>query len=572
MRKNEILLMGNPNVGKSVIFSKLTGAYVTSSNFAGTTVSFTKGKVKLGDKTYTLIDVPGVYSLKGDTEADHVAIRMLNKGAAAIICVLDSTNIERNLHFALELQKYKIPILFVLNLMDVAARQGIAIDVQALEQELGAQVITTVAVQNQGFEEVEQALFQLLTGDCGKSCASCAYAGCSSRQLWEKAEQIADKVETRTAAKPTFLDRLGKAMIKPWPGVLIAVIAMALSIAVIITGGELLISWIFEPLISGLYIPFVQGLFPQTMNLWQTILAGEYGILIVGPQWIFESILPYVFMFYAVFSFLEDCGYLPRLAVMFDNLMSKFGLQGGSFITILMGYGCAVPAIIGSRTASTRKERIIIASVVCFSVPCITQTSALIVLLGSYSLWMFVAMMVLAAGISVIVATVVSKVYPGPTTPMVMEIPNLLLPNAQAYGKKLYMRLKGFLMEAEIPMLIAVVVASLISATGVLNVIAVYLQPLVVGWLGLPKEAVIFLILGIIRREMSVTPLLAMNLNPLQIFVGGAVSLLYLPCISVFGIISKELGVKTAVGIGVGTVVTAFVVGGLINHIGLLFL
>lgn len=119
-KPNKILLMGNPNVGKSVFFSNMTGIHVVSSNFAGTTVTYTEGTVNIGDKTYTLIDVPGTYSLEATSEAEEVAIRFLNSNPVAVICVLDATNLERNIKLGLEIQKYNVPVVYALNLLDVA--------------------------------------------------------------------------------------------------------------------------------------------------------------------------------------------------------------------------------------------------------------------------------------------------------------------------------------------------------------------------------------------------------------------------------------------------------------------
>ena len=257
---------------------------------------------------------------------------------------------------------------------------------------------------------------------------------------------------------------------------------------------------------------------------------------------------------------------------MFDNIMRKIGLQGGSLITIMMGFGCAVPAIIGSRTATTKKERLMISTAVCFAIPCISQTGALISLLGSHSAWLLVAMFILALLILMTVSLVTGKILKGQLEPLILEVPNLLLPSRKAYFKKLWIRMKHFLVEAELPMMLAIVIAAVLKETGLLDFLAVYLEPLISGWLGLPKEAVIALVLGIVRREMAAAPLLALDLNSLQIFVGATVALLYLPCLSVFGILAKEFNTKTAVTIALSTTATAFLVGGIINKIGLLFI
>jgi len=302
------------------------------------------------------------------------------------------------------------------------------------------------------------------------------------------------------------------------------------------------------------------------------ILIGEYGIFVISFQWIIALILPYVFSFYLGVSFLEDSGYLPRVSVLFDNVMRKLGVQGGSLIHVFLALGCAVPAIIGSRTATTRKERLVIATVICFAIPCISQIGALIALMSVFSWWMAPLMLLFALSLFVVTALVAGKIIKGRVDPLIIEVPNLLMPNPKAYFRKLMIRMKHFMVEAEIPMLAAVFFAAVLAGTGLLNHVAVYAQPVVSGWLGMPEEAVVALILGIVRREMSVAPLLALNLTYLQAFIAGVVSLMYLPCISVFGVLSKEFKIRVAVVIFVGTVISALFVGGLINQIARLFM
>lgn len=579
-KPDKILLMGNPNVGKSVFFSHLTGIHVVSSNYAGTTVTYTEGTLQLGDKTYTLIDVPGVYSLEATSEAEAVAVSFLNSNPVAILCVLDATNLERNIKLGLELKKYNVPIVYALNLLDVAKRHGVEINVGLLAKELEAPVIPTVAVKDEGINEVKEALGKLLKhsflnfSHC-TSCPECPGIKKDEMEFWNRAREITAKVRKNVDSKLSFLDRLGNSMLKPWPGIPIALLVILLSLGVIVGGGKILQEGLLLPWVNKIIVPFFKSIFASFIpeGILLNILIGEYGIFVIGFEWIITLILPYVFLFYVVFSFLEDSGILPRLSVLFDNIMRKMGVQGGSMITILMGYGCAVPAIISSRTATTRKERLIISTVVCFAVPCISQTGALISLFAAFSPLLLILMILLSLVIMMIVSGVLSRMLKGTVDPMVIEIPNLLMPNAHAYGKKLMIRMKYFLLEAEVPMLISILIAAVLKETGLLAYIAAYLEPIVSGWLGLPREAVIALILGIVRREMAVTPLLAIEgLTALQAFVGGTVALLYLPCLSVFGVLTKEFGPKVAVAIACSTVVTAFTVAGLINQIAHIFI
>jgi len=569
--KNKILLMGNPNVGKSVFFTELTGIHAISSNYAGTTVSYMEGELVLGDDTYTLIDVPGVYSMTASSEAEAVAINFMKSGATALICVLDASNLERNLRLGLELQKYNIPMVYALNLMDVARRHGIEIDVKLLEKELGWPVIPTVIVKKQGLDELKAALRAVIDNAKTGASHSTKPMDYDSRA---RAKEITRKVRKHNNATLSRLDRIGINMMKPFPGIPIAVLIMLLSIGIIVGAGKALRAVILLPLINQLIVPFFRSLFtsfiPEGMLL--NILVGEYGIFVISFEWILALILPYVFLFYVVFSFLEDSGYLPRVSVLFDNIMRKLGVQGGSLISIMMGYGCAVPAIIGSRTASSRKERLIISTAVCFAVPCISQTGALLSLLGSYSMWLVAAMILLSLLVLIIVTSITSRLIKGTVEPLIIEVPNLLIPEPKAYFRKLLIRMKHFVYDAELPMLLSIVIASLLKETGLLDIIAVYAEPIVSKWLGLPSEAVIALILGIVRREMSVAPLMALNLTPLQAVVGATVGLLYLPCLSVFGILTKEFNVRVALIISTTTVARALFLGGLINQIAHLFI
>jgi len=624
-KPNKILLMGNPNVGKSIFFTELTGIHAVSSNYAGTTVTFMEGRLTVGKEEYALIDAPGTYSLEPTSEAEAVSARLMESGALAVICVLDASNLERNLHLAMELRQHKIPLVFALNLSDVAKRKGININTKLLEQELGAPVVETIAVKKQGLDELISRLNEVLNSQnnctdlhCGK-CSSCKYTEPGDK--WLSAKEISSRVIKADNANPSFLDKLGKNMVKPFPGLPIAFLVMALLVGMVVFGGRMF----RMPLImltDGLIIPFFRNLFESIFaffaaegtqfsyrylfydsgfytgfrvfidgawsaadyNLYASItgftsillnvLIGEYGIFVISFQWIIALILPYVFSFYLVITFLEDSGYLPRVSVLFDNIMRKLGVQGGSLIHVFLALGCAVPAILGSRTATTKKEKMMIAAIICFAVPCISQIGALVALMGAFSWWMSVLMLVFALFLFISVALIAGKLIKGRVDPLIIEVPNLLMPNPKTYFRKLWIRMKHFLKDAELPMLAAVFLAAILAGTGVLNFLAnqSQVQVIVSGWLGMPEEAVVSLILGIVRREMSVAPLLQLNLNYLQVFVAGVVSLMYLPCLSVFGIVAKEFKLKFAIIVFLGTVISAIFAGGLINQIGQLIL
>ena len=566
--KIRILLMGNPNVGKSVIFSKLTGVNVVSSNYVGTTVDYTVGDVSFGRQRGVMIDVPGVYSLEATSEAEKVAVSLLEEGADVIVCVLDATHLERNLLLAYQLREYQIPIVYSLNLLDVAERQGIKIDAAKLSEELGAPVIPTVAIKNAGLMDLLRKAVSFAKEKAKPE------PKLSDEERWLKIKDIVAKVQTEVEKKTTFMDLLEDKTIQPWPGIPIALLVLILSLGVVIGGGKGLRALVLLPLVRDVIQPFLTNIVSLLVppGIFRNLLVGEFGIFIIGIEWPFALILPYVFLFYIVFSFLEDSGFMPRIAVLADGVFRRIGIQGGNIIPIMLGYGCAVPAILGSRTANTYKERLIVAALVSFAVPCASQSAAFFALLGDRSVAALAFVYLLSILMGLFVGYVMNRMVPGKSQPMLLEVPNLLWPDKEAFKKKLKIRMKGFLVDAEGPMLMGIIIASLIAETGVLNEFSKLIGPLVEGWLGLPKEASLSLLLGIIRRELAVLPLLELNLNTLQLVVGSVIALFYLPCLSVFAVLTKEFSLKVAMLIGVMTTTLAFLFGGIINQMGGLIL
>ena len=567
-----VLLVGNPNVGKSVFFTMLTGINAVSSNFTGTTVTFLEGEMQVGGKPYILVDVPGIYSLSPNSEAEATATELLGQGASAIVCVLDATNLERNLRLAIELQKYNMPTVYVLNMLDVAKRQGVEINAALLAQLLGAPVVEAVAVKGQGAQELLQVLHKQLGQNQKPMCTICAGCARNCANGWQTAAELAAKVSCRRKISPSFVDKLGDATIRPFPGIPIAMLACALLIGFVVGGGRGLRALIFLPLVGDVIVPFFRFVFesfvPAGMLL--DILVGDFGIFVISFEWIVALIFPYVLLFYVAFSFFEDSGYLPRLSVLFDNIMRKIGMQGGSLVYVLMAFGCAVPAIMSSRAATSRRERLIVTAAICFAVPCISQTGALIALFSGFYWWLMPVMIVFAFCVFLLAAFIASKFIKGKTDPLLLEIPNFLMPSPRSLMRKIFIRMRHFIADAQGPMMIAIVVAALLAETGLLDTIAVHAQPLVSSWLGLPPDAVVGLILGIVRREMSVAPLIELELVPLQAFVAGVVSFLYLPCLSVVAVLTKEFKLRVAAILAVSTIAVAFLVGGIINQLGLL--
>jgi ferrous iron transport protein B len=563
----KILLLGNPNVGKSVIFSNLTGINVVAANYPGTTVSYSRGHLEIEGRKVELIDVPGTYVLDADSQAEQIAGGFLDAGADALVCVLDASNLERNLYLALQVIERGLPVVVALNLIDVARDKKITINREALEEELGVPVVVTAAITGQGLPELRTQLARLLDGKQPPAEAT------FGPDYWKSAERITQRVQKKDVKPVTLVDRLEVWMVRPFPGVFIALLAAMLAFTIVVGGGMGFRQMVLQPIFHGYVEPAIRAVVESLVapGLLQNVLIGEYGFAIKSIEWPLTLVFPYVLSFYLMLALLEDSGYMSRLATLLDVLFRKIGLQGSAVVPFLLGYGCAIPAIMSTRTLADRRQRVIVSSLVALGVPCISQSGAFISLLAERSVFAVLALYLVSFIVISFTGFLLTRLAVVSPQPLLMELPPLLRPNLRAMSKRTLMRLRHFAQDALLPLTVAVAVAALLFETGGLRYIGEVLRPLVVVWLGLPAEASVTLIMGIVRRELAVLPLIDMDLTAIQLFVGAVVALLYMPCIAVFAVLAAEFKLRVAVAVGVVTVLLAFLIGGLFNH-GLHFL
>ena len=248
MRK--VLLVGNPNVGKSVLFSRLTGVRTTVSNYPGTTINYARGFTKLGEEKLEVVDVPGTYTLEPTSEAEEIALRMLQNGDV-VINVVNATNLERSLYLTLQLLERGIPIVVALNMWDDTKHRGIVIELEKLRISLGVPVVPTVAVTGQGTKELVESI----------SKATSPGAPARSRdERWAAVGEIIDQVQHIEHRHHTWLERIQDASVKPLTGGLIGVAVLVLAFLVIRFIGESLIGYLLDPLFHRLWAPAVLGL------------------------------------------------------------------------------------------------------------------------------------------------------------------------------------------------------------------------------------------------------------------------------------------------------------------------
>ncbi|MCL0065675.1 ferrous iron transporter B [Dehalococcoidia bacterium] len=554
----KILLMGNPNVGKSVLFSRLTGLNVVASNYPGTTVEFRKGTLKFGGLSAEIIDVPGSYTLDPTNKAEEVAVNMLKEGDV-VINVVDSTHLERNLHLTLELLEQGVPMVVGLNLWDEAKHKGVTIDVKKLEKRLGVPVVPTVSVTGEGIKELILRI---------PDAASQAHQR-TEDERWTEIGNIVGQVQTLTHRHHTFLERIEDATIVPSTGIPTAILVALMSFGAVVGIGMGLRTFVLLPFFENLIFPPIRhaviAVIPE--GFIREILIGHFGVLIDGIGWPLALVLPYLLAFYLVLALLEDSGYLPRLACMLDTLFHKIGVHGGAVIPFLLGFGCTVGGILSTRMLDTRRERIIVVALMCMAIPCAAQTGAIIALLAEESIVALVFVYLIAFLFILVAGMVLNKMLPGTTPSFLMEIPPYRLPNTISVSKKVWMQIRSYLFTAVPLIVLGVFIAGILYETGALYHIGILLRPVVVDLLGLPAEASVSLILGIVRRELAITALLGLDLTLAQLVVGAIVALFYIPCAAVLPVLMKEFGLRYAVVIALSTIVVAFIMGGILNAI-----
>jgi len=566
----KILLMGNPNVGKSVLFSRLTGVHAISSNYPGTTVDFTRGFLRVHGRKAEIIDVPGSYTLDPSSEAEKVAAEMLGTGDV-IINVVNATSLERNLYLTLQLLERDIPMVIALNMWDDTRHRGIEIDLNRLEEILGVPVVPTAAIAGQGIRELVDAL---------PRARRVGHPARTRDERWVRVGQIIDQVQQISHKHHRWFERLEDASVKPLSGFFIAVAVLSLSFLIIRYLGESIIRYGMDPLFQGLWLPLLDRLsaFFGGAGIFHDILIGKkidgsidfvqsFGLLSSGLYVPFAMVLPYIISFYFVLGLLEDTGYLPRLAVLMDTAMHKLGLHGFAIIPTLLGLGCNVPAILATRILESRRERFIAATLVAIAIPCASLQAMIIGLVGGKG-WGYLAIVYGTLFLSwVLLGIILNSFMKGLSPELLIEIPPYRLPPWNLLLQKLLIRVWGFLLEAVPIVLGAVLVVNLLYMTNIFTFIADFVAPVVTGVLGLPREAITALVIGFLRKDVAMGMLALLNLSGKELVVGSVVLAMSFPCVATFVVLLRELGVRDLVKSTAIMLFSAIAVGGILNGV-----
>ncbi len=357
-----LALVGNPNAGKTTLFNALTGLRAKTANFPGTTVERKVGRLHLDGQQIVVVDLPGLYSLDSTSPdeklaADALQGKLEHTAPDAALVVVDATNLERNLFLVSQLLDLDCPVIVALNMMDMARRDGIRIDLKKLRAELGCVVMPISARNGTGIEELKQEIARLVGGAMPESvahskpdCGSCT--GCTFQARYEWTEQISTKVmDAELARRSAWTEKIDDIVTHPTVGVAVFLTVMLAVFALIFWAAKIpmdLIDHLFASVGTR-----VTALLPagdlQSLIV-NGVIAGVGGILVFLPQ--------ICILFFAL-SLLEDTGYLARAAFVMDKVMRRFGLPGKAFVPMLSAHACAIPAIMSTRVIENPRDRLV---------------------------------------------------------------------------------------------------------------------------------------------------------------------------------------------------------------------
>ena len=563
----KLLLMGNPNVGKSALFSRLTGVNVIASNYPGTTVKFTKGYMKIKDEKVEVIDVPGSYTLDPTSKAEEVAVEMLKEGDM-ILNVIDSTNLERNLNLTFQLLKKNKPIAIVLNFWDETKHKGITIDEKKLENILRIPVLPTTAATGEGIKKLVDSLPHM-------KVSTYTY---DEDNIWNEIGKIIKEVQILTHRHHTFAELIADLSIKPVSGIFMAIIILFLSFTIIRFLGEFTISMVMDPLFEGILAPLIMRLSNLLggSGFIHDILIGHFvegeldfmqafGLLTTGLYVPIAAVFPYIIAFYLILGLLEDIGYLPRLGVLLDRIMHVVGLHGMGFIPMLLGLGCNVPGALACRTMETKKERFISATLMAIAIPCWAQIVMVIGLVGKYGAGGLSLVFGVLFFIWIIIGIILKKFVKGESHEIFVEIPPYRIPYLLAVLKKLWMRLFNFIKEALPFVFLGVLLINILFSLKIINILGDITSPVITNLFGLPKETVGALIVGFVRKDVAVGMLIPLQLSFKQLIVASVVLTVYFPCVATFIVLLRELGILDMIKSAGIMIVTVLITGSLLN-------
>ncbi len=562
-QRRRVALVGMPNTGKSTLFGRLTGVRAKVANWPGMTVDLLAAKTILGGHTVEMVDLPGLYSLHGFGEDERVVRHFLEQEPVSLLLVvLNAVQIERQLPLVLQLKALELPMLVVLNMADEAAHLGIRLNVERLSESLGVPVCKVSAKRGDGIAELRQSLTMAVASGEGRLSARAHAMLIEDDRLEQESERIvAAGVDFPHSLPETVTDRIDRVLLHPWLGLPLFVLLMyALFQAVYGIGVPLQdgCKWLIGQLREGWLAPALADAGP----VWQSFVL-EGMVDGVGTVLTF---LPIILVFFMLMAIVEDSGYLARVAFLMDRWMAKLGLDGRAFVMQIMGMGCNVPALMGTRVIRSRPQRLLSLLIIPFSL-CSARLQVIVFLTAAFfpPLWAPLVLLSLYA-ISFIVAFASALLWQrrfSSHEPLLLEFPPYRLPTLRALMQQGWHSTRHFLQGASGFILGGVLLIWLLThvpfdqppaSPGTLaGQLASWLQP-VFAPIGIDAILSVALLFGFVAKEIvlgglaviygagddKLAELLASRLDWVQAYSFMLFILIYTPCLSSVATIRRE--------------------------------
>jgi ferrous iron transport protein B len=559
-----VALLGMPNTGKSTLFNRLSGASARVGNWPGMTVDLLSAKILLGGHIAELVDLPGLYDLHGFSDDEEVVRHFLSHHAVDLaLIILNSAQIDRQLSLALQLRALGLPTVLLLNMEDEAKRAGITIDTQLMSQQLGMPVLTISAKYGSGCPQALQLAASVIDQHAAPVSPQLIAA---KLQADIAVEQEMQNIIDRSVQMPLQLntsttDRIDRVLLHPWLGLPLFFLAIFLLFQFIFTIGAPLqeaTAWLFDSLRSELLDPALASL-PTWLN--GLLLDGLYtGLSTVA------AFVPIIVLFFLVMSMVEDSGYLSRAAFLMDTLMAKMGLDGRGFVMVLMGFGCNVPALMGTRVMRSRPMRLLTMLTIPLSL-CSARLQVFLFMIAilfppsQAALALFSLYMV--SFFTIFLTAVLFKQKFASSEPFVLELPPYRFPTPNQIWLRGWQEVKHFLFRATKFIVIGVLMVWLLthlpttavpaSAETWAGSIGRFFAP-VLDPIGIDNHLAIALIFGFVAKEIVVGSLaviyglqgdalshqIAANIDWVQGMSFMLFTLIYTPCLSTIATLRSE--------------------------------
>ncbi|MFZ5515991.1 MAG: ferrous iron transport protein B [Candidatus Zhuqueibacterota bacterium] len=571
--ENVILLVGNPNVGKTTIFNQFASKYAITANYPYTTVEVNKDRVRIEGKEFVLIDTAGIYRLDHPSEEGQVTRDlMFLYHPEIIIQVIEAANLEGSLTLTAQLLDLKIPMILVLNMYDELVRQGLRVNAKALSEQLGVPVVEAVAIEGEGIDRIKKAIRSLkppepslkypriienfmndilnlfpiknrparpiiallalddpfasrwIYDNYGPDIAQKAEAAKS--QFVDKnivnlsisimnsqnawINSVVERVVTRKGELTKFgIQKFGQWSRHPVYGWFIGLGMIIMTYLIVGKFGASFLVSSFDHYLIAPIIRFLDGLIQNP--LLNRFLIGDYGLLTTGLFNAVVTVLPIITLFFLVLNLLEDVGYLTNLLILTNRVFKKVGLSGKSILPIVLGFGCKTMATLSTKILDSKKEKYIAIFLIGLAIPCSSQMSVSIGVLSTQPLASFVIVIATLAVIELFAGVVLNKIIPqSGHSDFIMEIPPIRLPDLRLLLKKTYYRSLWFLKEAVPLFLLGALVLFVLNETSGMKMLEWVMRPVVVSLLHLPIEFTEALVMSFARSEAGAALVLAM--------------------------------------------------------------